>query len=247
MDAIGAKIIAKAESFPGIKAGIASFDDILKAPSYQAVPDGRWNPFLTNGEIATEWPPNAKSVVVLGLHHPEDNPQLDWWHDGNTDGNRQLMQVSSFLKQWLHETLGLNAVPLPYHVERGGIFLKDAAILAGLGVLGKSNLVLNPTFGPRIRFRSILIDRELEPGGPIEGFSPCDSCAEMCRSACPQDAFASGSYHRPNCIVQINADIANKTPDVKIGEDGNSRQVIKFCRACELACPVGLIDDFIKG
>jgi len=40
MPPLSAEIIVKAESFPGIKAGIARLEDILKSPSYQVVPDG---------------------------------------------------------------------------------------------------------------------------------------------------------------------------------------------------------------
>ena len=221
------EIIEKAGSFSGIKAGIARLEDILNAPSYQVVPEGEWS----------EWPPDARSVLVLGLSHPEDNPRLDWWDGDNTLGNRRLVEICDSLRQWLKEEHGLSALPLPYHVERGGIFLKDAAVLAGLGIVGRNNLLLNPEWGPRIRFRSILIDEELEPSRPVAGFSPCDSCGEMCHEACPQDAFSTGVYCRPDCIVQMNSDEASKMPD---GECGISRLVIKYCRACEFACPVGV-------
>lgn len=239
MPPLGADIIVKAESFPGIKAGIARLEDILKSPSYQVVPDVEWSTSLSKERRVTEWPPEAKSVLVIGLHHPEDNLRLDWCDDGNTMGNRRLIEISDYLKQWFKEELGLSALPLPYHIERGGLFLKDAAVLAGLGIVGKNNLLLNPEWGPRIRFRSILIEGEFEPTRPIEGFSPCESCGEICHSACPQNAFSTGTYYRPNCIAQINADIANKMFDEEVGEDGIPRLVIKYCRACEFACPVG--------
>ena len=241
MSLLSGEVIAKAESIPGIKAGVARLEDILKAPSYQVVPDGEWSSSLSNNKAApTEWPPDAKSVLVLGLHHPEGNPRLDWWDGGNTMGNLLLMEISDSLKQWLENEHGLRSLPLPYHLESGGLFLKDAAALAGLGVVGRSNLLLNPEWGPRIRLRSILIEVELETTGSIEGFSPCESCGELCHSACPQNVFSTGAYYRPNCIVQFNADIANKMPDGEVGEDGIPRLVVKYCRACEFACPAGV-------
>ena len=236
---LSAELIKKAESFPGIKAGIARLEDILKAPSCQVVPDGEWSTSLSDEETVTQWPPNAQSVIVLGLHHPEDNPRLDWWDGGNTMGNRQLMEISDSLKQWLKDEHELSATPLPYHVESGGLFLKDAAVLSGLGIVGRSNLLLNPEWGPRIRLRSILIEGDLEPTPPLEGFSPCESCGEMCHSACPQNVFSTGAYYRPHCITQLNADIANKLPDGEGSEDEVPTKVIKYCRACEFACPVG--------
>ena len=241
MPSLSTAVIAKAESFPGIKAGIARLEDILKAASYQVVPDGEWSTRLSkNKGTVTEWPPDAKFVLILGLRHAEDNPRLDWWDGGNTMGNRQLIELCDSLKQWLKNEHGLSALPMPYHVESGGLFLKDAAVLSGMGIVGRSNLLLNPEWGPRIRFRSILIEGKFKPTGPLEGFSPCESCGELCHSACPQNVFSAGDYHRPSCIEQLNADIANKMPDGEIGEDGIPRLVIKFCRACELACPVGV-------
>ena len=235
------EIIAHARSYPGIRAGIARLADVLDAPSYRIVPEGEWSTsqsVLQEGTV-TEWPPEARSVLVLGLHHPENDPRLDWWERGNTNGNRRLMEVSESLKQWLREEHDIAAYPLPYYVERGGLFLKDAAVLAGLGIIGKSNLFLHPEWGPRIRLRSILIEGDLQPNEPIEGFFPCETCDAPCQDACPQNAFLSGVYARPDCIARIAADIANKVPSGATDENGNFVAVIKYCRACEFACPVG--------
>jgi epoxyqueuosine reductase len=38
--------------------------------------------------------------------------------------------------------------PLQYKVEEAGMFLKDAATLAGLGIIGKNNLLITPEFEP---------------------------------------------------------------------------------------------------
>jgi hypothetical protein len=37
----------------------------------------------------------------------------------------------------------------------------------------------------------------------------------------------------------MNADVENKVPDGEIGENGKRQFMIKYCRACELSCPVG--------
>jgi epoxyqueuosine reductase len=238
---ISDEIIACARAYPGIRAGIARLEDVLRAPSYQATPEGEWSTSLSVLQESTvpEWPQEARSVLVLGLHHPKNDLRLDWWEHGNTNGNRRLMEVSESLKQWLRKEHNLRAYPLPYHVEWGGLFLKDAAVLAGLGIIGKSNLLLHPEWGPRIRLRSILVEGDLQPNEPIEGFSPCETCDTPCHKVCPQEAFSSGTYHRPNCITQLDADVANKVPGGEIDQNGNSIVVIKYCRACELACPVG--------
>jgi epoxyqueuosine reductase len=104
--------------------------------------------------------------------------------------------------------LNSNAHLLPYHVEKGGIFLKDAAVLAGLGTIGMNNLLITPEFGPRVRLRALFLDAELAPTGPTD-FAPCAGCDMPCRSACPQEAFKSGSYRKALCSEQMKTDEAN--------------------------------------
>ena len=69
-------------------------------------------------------------MLILGLNHSEKDPRLDYWEQGDTGGNRRLREISELLKQWFRKECGLGAQPLPYHVEKGGLFLKDAAVLS---------------------------------------------------------------------------------------------------------------------
>jgi epoxyqueuosine reductase len=168
-----AKIISRSESYGGIRAGIVRLEDVLNGPSYQDNPEG---PAITTQLDDVEgfaWPAKAQTVLALGLYHPEKDPRLDWWEQGDTLGNRRLRETSEFLKQWLQEEYHLNAYPLPYDSEKGGLFLKDAAVLAGMGIIGRSNLFLHPEWGPRIRLRSILLEGELPTTEALDGFAPC--------------------------------------------------------------------------
>lgn len=233
------EIVAAAESHLGIRAGIARLEDVLSAPSYHAVPEGEYSSSVSNDVGETEWPADARSVLVLGLHHPEENPRLDWWARGRSPGDRRLVRVAEALRRRFRVSRRIGAMTLPYAEATGGVFLKDAAVLAGLGVVGRNNLVVTPEWGPRIRFRALLLDGDLEPTGPLEGFALCESCDQLCHQACPRDAFAAGSFHRPSCVEQINADVASR---VTVGAEAGEREpsgVIQYCRACEFACPAG--------
>jgi epoxyqueuosine reductase len=233
------EIIVEAELYPGIRAGIARLDEVLDAPSYHVVPEGSFTSSTSDELAEVEWPPDARSVLVLGLHHPEGEPSLDWWGAGVSPGDRRLMDIVDLLKVWLESEMGIGSFPLPYSAGRGGVFLKDAAALAGLGIIGRSNLLVTPEWGPRIRLRALLLEGDLTPTGRLRGFAPCESCAEFCHLACPRDAYSAGAYHRPTCIEQINRDVVNKLPE-RLESDGTGpRLVVKYCRACELACPVG--------
>jgi epoxyqueuosine reductase len=144
------------------------------------------------------------------------------------------------MRIWLGEELGITALSLPYQIEYGGTFLKDSAVLAGLGVIGKHNLLVTPEYGSDLRLRGIFMEADLEPTGPLQGFDPCAGCDMPCHAACPRGAFRSGSYEQALCkqeMDQNDADVTEMKGPVMGIED--PCDVIVYCRACENACPVG--------
>jgi epoxyqueuosine reductase len=214
-----ARVLETARSEGASLAGIASCEALLRSPSHRA-----------HGGI--EPPPGARSVLVLALAHPEDAPELDWWGvEAGTRGNRLLRDMARRIKRRLARELGIRPHSLPYQPGGRGIYLKDAAVLAGMGVIGANNLLVTPQFGPRVRLRALFLEAELMPTGAPDGaadFAPCAACDRPCRRACPQDAFASGAYALSRCAGQMLLDEAR-------GFD-----TVEYCRACELACPVGV-------
>lgn len=183
----------------------------------------------------------GRCVLVMALAHGEDRPKLDWWDNsrGRTPGNRILIKTNRRLIKWLRKTFAVEAWDLAYQGPPEGSFLKDAAILAGLGVMGRNNLVITPRFGPRVRFRALLVDGPLTASPPLQGFAPCQGCPAPCQEACPQEAFPGGVYRRERCELQMArneaAKIAIRSPVVGMP----TRYKVAYCRRCELACPVG--------
>ena len=223
---LSAEVTQKALSLGASLAGIAYGATLRTSPSHRS---GK-----------ARWPPDARSAVILALAHPPDNPPLDRWDDnpGHTPGNRVLIRTSAALVQWLKQQHGIMARSMPYQVVQGGIFVKDAAVMAGLGTIGRNNLVITPDFGPRIRLRVVLTTARLVPTGPRSDFHPCDTCPAPCLTVCPQAAFDSGAYAKRRCMRQIAAD--------ESAAAAGTKGWIQYCRACELACPVGEIEG-LKG
>jgi epoxyqueuosine reductase len=218
------KIIEKAIACGATSAGVTTVEKLAAAPSYRAA-----------GLDALL--PEQVSVLVLALEHPEAQPEWDWWDgDRGTPGNRRLIDIGQQIRSWLERAHGIHANDLPYYVQAGGVFLKDAAALAGLGVVGRNNLFITPEFGPKVRLRAMLIDRSLIPSPPLNRFSPCTGCPAPCSDACPQEAFRDGSYSRPPCQNQMDRDVENHH---SVDQDGLIVKQVRYCRACELACPVG--------
>ena len=240
-------IVEKAKKLGASLAGIARIEDLKASPSYEIYAKA---PFYEQYDPSSpdyfefkgfEWPEEHKSVLVWALSHPPSEPVLDWWSlkvPGFTPGNRVMRSQSKKLRIWLEEELEFKALSLPYQVEYGGAFLKDSAHLAGLGVIGKNNLLVTPEYGTRVRLRGIFIEAELEPTGPLD-FHPCDECDMPCHKACPRDAFRSGSFERDLCKLENDSRYANEQMiDGSVMGIDESSMVMKPCRFCELACPV---------
>ncbi len=230
-------IVEKAKELGASLAGIATVDDLKASVSYEVYDK---SPYYDEYK-GVEWREEHKSVLVWALAHPPSEPVLDWWSlkvPGFTPGNRELRTQSKRLRAWLGEDLGITALSLPYQIEYGGAFLKDASVLAGLGVIGKNNLLVTPEFGSHVRLRGIFMEAELEPTGPID-FDPCNGCDMPCHSSCPREAFRSGAYERAVCKVEMDQNDADMEildgPTMGIDE---ACEVIRYCRSCELACPV---------
>jgi epoxyqueuosine reductase len=240
-------IVDKAKELGASLAGIASIADLKASSSYEEYTK---KPFYEEYERehpdyqkfkCVEWRAEHKSVLVWALVHPISEPVLDWWSrkvPGFTPGNRVMRTQSRKLRIWLGEDLGIKALSLPYQIEYGGAFLKDSAALAGLGVIGKHNLLVTPEFGTRVRLRGIFMEAELEPTGPLD-FDPCNICDMPCHRACPRDAFRSGAFERALCKQENDKRDADVEilPGSIMGIDEPS-EVVKPCRYCELACPI---------
>lgn len=232
---------------------MGSYAATVAAKDNEALPDDE---FLTDAEALLNkqlfsWPDSVKSVLVIGLSHPEDKPELDWWDGRGTHGNRILIDIIKGTSAQIENSLPVKTRKLHYYVEKGGIFLKDAAVLAGLGCIGKNNMLITPTNGPRIRLRALFLETEIHPTGPIS-FYPCAECKVCCRRVCPENAmdekasfFASidcserlpgidGHYNRELCNGRMEKDV-----DESIVNKYGKQVSTKFCRKCEFICPIG--------
>ncbi len=75
---------------------------------------------------------------------------------------------------------------------RGVFQHKTAAVLAGLGFIGKSGLFITKEYGSKVRLATVLTDMPLIPSGAVitEG---CGAC-EICKNACPAGAITGRNY-----------------------------------------------------
>jgi epoxyqueuosine reductase QueG len=78
---------------------------------------------------------------------------------------------------------------LERHGLAGDLSLKHAAAMAGIGMMGFSDLLITPQFGPRQRLSALVTDAPLEED-PLLKEDFCAQCVEKkCVTACPVDAI----------------------------------------------------------
>jgi epoxyqueuosine reductase QueG len=105
---------------------------------------------------------------------------------------------------------GFNALPIPasqvidWKKQRGHLSHKHVAKEAGLGWIGRNNLLVNPRFGARIRLVSVLTDIPLKPDAPIG--RNCGSCRD-CIPVCPAGAIGEKppEFDYMGCYEKVKA------------------------------------------
>jgi epoxyqueuosine reductase len=205
-----------------------------------------------------ELPAWAETLLIIALYHPEDKPALDYFRSsssGGSEGNLQLIRINNKVIKWLEENTSIKSRQIPYGIDKGGIGLKDAAVLAGLGVIGKNNLLITPRYGPRVRLRALALKAKLSETGPLD-FEPCSTCDMPCRQICPQKALdkkifdpmdygmvelpaREGVYDRDACALESDKRIYPEESAPQKGAVESGDLISVSCRACEFACPVG--------
>lgn len=111
---------------------------------------------------------------------------------------------------------------------------KTAATCAGLGWIGKSGLLVNPIYGARLSWATILTDAPLDVCRTPYMESKCGNCIR-CVNACPAGAISNVKWRRGKKAelfidAQACADYMSYT--VKVFQK-------YICGLCVLACPLG--------
>lgn len=116
--------------------------------------------------------------TVLYLHHYR---KLNYFLD------RQAISLSYYIQE-----LGYQALPIPasqildWEKHIAHVSHKHIGELAGLGWIGRNNLLINPDLGARFRLVTILTDMPLDADKPIA--NNCGKC-KKCLSTCPANAI----------------------------------------------------------
>lgn len=140
--------------------------------------------------------PYAISIAVKVsskiLDEIEDHPTKLYFHHYRAL-NQMLDQIALIVSSVI-ESKNFNALPVPasqiidWEKQLGAVSHKEIAYLAGLGWIGRNNLLVNKLFGSQIRFVTIFTDMPLKLDKPIK--DDCSGCI-ACIKECPANAIKS--------------------------------------------------------
>ncbi len=114
------RIVEKAKSLGAAIAGVASVESLKESPSHRIYPKIGMNLKVHWQKVKHDskrdgvvWPADAVSVVVIGVEHNIDHPELDWWDGKGTPGNRILIWINKKLSEWIENTFFIKTYKLP--------------------------------------------------------------------------------------------------------------------------------------
>lgn len=158
-----------------------------------------------------------------------DRPTKDYlyhYRQVNLLLDQTALKVSSIIQQ-----AGYNALPIPasyitdWKEVRGSISHKLIAFKAGISWIGRSSLAINPEYGARVRYVSILTDLPLPTPKLLSfGCGDCRRCIEIC--PCGAIKETSNRFDRKACLEQLK----NFAKSEGLGTH-------YICGLCVKACP----------
>jgi epoxyqueuosine reductase len=179
--------------------------------------------------------PDTRSIVVMGYHVWDDMLELaikkgeEWVYPGYFPLDVLLLAIKSFLEQKGYKTAYARSIS---H--------KRLAQLAGLGNYGKNALIINPVFGPWLRFAAVMTNAELTADKPFTQ-DLCEDCEE-CVKACPANALTPYKVDDHKCLLGIhllNKASFEQNSEWKRIEPSLTENSHLMCTICQRVCRYG--------
>lgn len=170
-----------------------------------------------------------ETMIVVGLAYPyrtikptEDYLVPSFYTFG--------MDYHLVLKRRISEVMKNINLPYSANVDNHNHHERLAAVLSGIGYLGKNQIIISKEFGSYIFLGIIFIDHKFEKEYVMDIVDDCGDC-NICIKACPTNALNDG-YNKELCISYFNQEKLEFT-DFHI----NKNYSLFGCDICQMVCP----------
>lgn len=199
---------------------------------------------LNDYEHESEVPRGFSRAIAIGIRLSDEiinkitkgptKAYAELYRKTNDTLNKIATQTVKQLERKSFNTLRIPASQTVNYQKRYGKFPhKTAAILSGLGWIGKSALLISFEHGPRIRFATILTNAPLS-ADKAQKTSNCGSC-KICVDACPAEAMTGELWLFGDSRNKIfNAHACHKYLRIQEQRVGET-----ICGICIAVCPHG--------
>lgn len=177
----------------------------------------------------------SKSIIVVALnYYPQvfqspDVPQFSYYAYGKDYHD----VIKSKLKNLLLyiQSLGLSVSGRCF-TDSAPVLERYWAVKAGLGFIGKSNMLILPKFGTFFFLGVLIVDLELDYDSPVEfGCGKCRKCLDACPTAALKDSYTLDARR---CVSYLTIEYRGDLPDNLANKFSNR---IYGCDTCQLVCP----------
>ncbi len=215
--------------------------------------------------------PEVQSVIIFALKHSDgalDSPimrnalmdTITIYHELCRIGYRltRFLEKKGVRGVWIHP-----AYPVEWSLETRGLVgdfsLRHAAVSAGMGFIGRNNLLVTPQFGPRVRLGAVLTNARLESKAQ-KMERKCKDC-QVCIDQCPGKAISQDGVDLRRCtpfvagpaslgsMIKFITDLVDQPKDeikkmIKSPQFWNFHQALQIgssvdCLTCMSSCPLG--------
>jgi epoxyqueuosine reductase len=181
---------------------------------------------------------SAQSVIIVSLSYntrlkqtDPDAPMISRYASGkdyHVVVKSKLHHLMNYIREIIPESTGR------IFTDTAPILEKAWARCAGLGWIGRNNLLISPQYGSFCFLGGIVLDRPLPDADVIPQPDRCGNCS-LCMDACPTRALvAPRILDARRCISYQTVELSD-SPDQSLS--GKFRNRVFGCDICQEVCP----------
>jgi len=132
------------------------------------------------------------SAVLDEIHQEPTRLYSHHYKTANT-----FLDLCAFRIANIIQDKGFYALPVPasqlldWKTQTAHLSHKQLGVLAGLGWIGRNNLLINPVAGAQLRLATVLTDMPLATDQPVkEDCGQCRACVVLCPAGAVKESFA---------------------------------------------------------